>query len=87
MRVGKKEDEEDIAGLVLDQDLVGRLGAGARQHVLDDLDFERNDRIERRIGDFWPVAAIDCGVGEMEKKVEHAGVFAVFEARRGQIAQ
>src|SRR5205807_6865632 len=78
MMIGKNEDEEDVAGLVLDQDLVGRLGAGARRQVPDDLDFERDDRIERRIGDFWPVAAIDCGVGEMEKKIEDAGVFAVF---------
>ena len=78
MMIGEKEDEEDVAGLVFDQDLVGRLGAGARRHVLDDLDFERDDRIERRIGDFWPVAAVDGGIGEMEKKVEHAGVFAAF---------
>ena len=74
MVIGEKEDEEDVAGLVLDQDLVGRLGAGARRPVLDDLDFERDDCIERRVDDFWPVAAVDRGKGEMEQQVEHARV-------------
>ena len=36
--------------------------------MLDDLDFERDDRIERRIGDFWPVAAVDRGIGGMDKE-------------------
>src|SRR6202045_3002319 len=76
MMIGEKEDEEDVAGLALDQDLVGRLGAGARRRVLDDLDFERYDGVERPVGDFWPVAAVDRGIGEMEKKIEHPGVFA-----------
>jgi len=66
MMIGEKEDEEDVAGLILDQDLVGRLGAGARRPVLDGLDFERDDCIERRIGDFGPVAAVDRRIREME---------------------
>ena len=71
--IGEKEDEEDIACFVLDQDLIGRLGARPRRPVLDDPRFERDDRIERRVGDFWPVAAVDGGMREMEKKVERAG--------------
>src|SRR5262245_61591629 len=76
MMIGEKKDEEDITGLVLDQDLVGRLGARTRWPVLDGLDFERDDCVERRIDDLWPVAAVDRGIGKMEKKVQHAGVFA-----------
>ena len=74
MVIGQKEDEEDVAGLILDQDLVGRPGAGTRRPVLDGLNFERDDCIERCIGDFWPVAAVDRGIGEMEKKVDRAGL-------------
>ncbi len=67
MMIGEKENEEDVAGVVLDQDLVGRLGAATRRPVLDGLDFEGDDCIERRIGDLWPVAAVDCRIREMEK--------------------
>ena len=73
MMIGEKEYEEDVAGLVLDQDLVGRLGAGTRRPVLDGLDFERDDCIERRIDDLWPVATVDRGVRQMEQKIDHAG--------------
>jgi len=41
--------------------------------VLDDTNFERDDRIERRIGDLGPVAAVDRGIGKMEQKIEHTG--------------
>ena len=39
----------------------------------DDLDFKRDDRIQRRFDDFWPVAAVNGGKGEMEKEVERSG--------------
>jgi hypothetical protein len=67
MMIGEKEDDEDVAGVVLDQDLVRRLGASTRRPVLDGLDFERDDCIERRIDDFWPVATVDRGIRKMEK--------------------
>ena len=78
MVIGEKEDEENIACFILDQHFVGRLGARPRRPVFDNLDFERDDRNERRSGDLWPIAPVDRGIGEMEKKVDRAGLFAAF---------
>ena len=77
MVIGEKEDEENIACFILDQHFVGRLGARPRRPVFDNLDFERDDRIERRSGDLWPITPVDRGIGEMEKKVERAGFHGV----------
>jgi hypothetical protein len=37
-----------------------------------DFDFKRHDRIERRLGDPWPVAAVDGAKGTMENEIERA---------------
>ena len=40
----------------------------------DDLNFKRYNRIQCRFDDFWPVAAVDRGIGKMEKEVERSGL-------------
>ena len=76
--IGEKEDEENIARFILDQNLIGRLGARARRLVLGNPDFKRDDRIERSIGDLGPVAAVDRGSGQVEQEIRHAcGVRAI----------
>jgi len=37
-----------------------------------DFDFKRDDRIERRLGDLWPVAPVDGAKGKMENQIERA---------------
>jgi len=86
LRVGEKEDEEDVAGVVSTKTLWGALERAAGSRCLHDLDFERDDCIERRVGNLWPVAAVDRGIGEMDKKVERAGLPRRHRREAGQVA-
>ena len=67
-----EEDERDVAGLVLDDDAIGRLLAGGRRTMLADAGSEGRDIADRRIGDRGARPPVDRAGRELEHQVDDA---------------
>ena len=69
--IGEKEDELDVAGVVLDQHLERRTRARARRlAMLRDFCLDSHDRSWNRVADFRPRAPVDGRMGQMEQHVD-----------------
>ncbi len=77
LRIGEKENQQNVAGLVLDEHLIGRLRARPRRPMLDDDRLERHHGAYGRIGDLRPVSPVDRRMGQVEEDVDDAGLAAV----------
>ena len=69
--VGEEEHQFDIAGVVLDQHLVGRLRAGVRRRpMLGDAHFQGCDGVALGVADFRPGAPVERRVGQVVENID-----------------
>ena len=69
--IGEEEDEFDVAGVVLDQNLERTLAVARRRPVLGDAHLQRRDGVATGVADFRARAPVDRGDRQMEQYVEH----------------
>ena len=69
--IGEEEDEFDVAGVVLDQNLERTLAVARRRPVLGDAHLQRRDGVASGVADFRARAPVDRGDRQMEQYVEH----------------
>ena len=69
--IGEEEDEFDVAGVVLDQNLERTLAVARGRPVLGDAHLQRRDGVATGVADFRARAPVDRGDRQMEQYVEH----------------
>ncbi len=70
--VGEEKDEQHVAGVVLQQHLVGRARARRRGAVVGDAGAQRHHDVDRRLRDGRLLAPVDDRVRQVEQQVDRA---------------